>query len=400
MSSIQINKTGIQVQMTITNKELTPLQEMLNCLRDVAGQLLSGWLKFVQEQTLSEWIGARWQPLSKTQRRLACPQCGSVDVQRKCWRTRTLDVDYFGTITLPRRQVCCSDCSRTWMPFEGKLKLPDGSHGPKLIAQALRRVVDMSYRKAAEHDPNGPSAGKLHRLVQKVVPADGPGQAQTAVVDGTEVPAWCSSDQISLSVAHQVAPAENKANESERPPRRKRRLLGVAAGAEVDIKPLLEPLDIQGLVHDGNMDLSASADHVGRCRWHVPYTVRYLLYQDGIKGDDNKTRVETLREHMWDTQQIEEWLTQNSDAHAACTHVKASLTALQEMDTCPKAFTVQTTSHVEREMKELNKRFENGGGWTPAGAENLLWLHQLNRHDPKRFTKTIQKLIKQTVSQN
>lgn len=400
MSSIQINKTGIQVQMTITDKQLTPLEDMLDCLREVAAELLGEWLKLGQEQTLSEWIGARWQPLPADKRGLGCPQCGSVDVQRKCWRTRRLQVAYFGSIKLPRRQVCCSDCDHTWMPFNRALKLPGGAHGPKVLGKALRRVVDMSYQKAANGDPSGPSAGKLHRMVQQVEPTEGSNQAQTAVVDGTDVPAWRSPGQISLSVAHQVGPAEKQANESKRPPRRQRQLLAVCAGAEADIKALLQPLDINGLIHDGKLDLSSVADHVGRCRWHIPYTVRYLLYKDGIKGKDNKNRVENLRKHVWDTTKISKWLAQNSDAQAACTHVKTSLPALQQMDTHPEAFTVQTTSHVEREMKELNKRFENGGGWTPTGAENLLWLHQLNRFEPKRFTETIQKLIKQTVSIN
>lgn len=280
------------------------------------------------------------------------------------------------------------------------MKLPTGSYGPKLLADGLRRVVEMSYRKAADGDPSGPSAGKLHRMVQKTEPTEGPDQAQTAVVDGTDVPAWRSEGQVSLSVAHQVGPAEENPGQSKRPPRRKRRLLAVSAGDEAAIKPLLEPLDIKGLIHDGKLDLSSSADYVGRCRWHIPYTVRYLFYKDGIKGQDNKTRVENLREHMWDTTEISQWLARNRDAEAASGHVQASLPALQQMDTCPEAFTVQTTSHVEREMKELNKRFENGGGWTTSGAQNLLWLHQLNRHEPKRFTETIQKLIEQTMSVN
>lgn len=387
MSSLQINKTGIQVQMTMTNKQLTPLVDMLDCLREVAGELLSGWLKLVQEQKLSEWIGERWHPLPAAQRELACHECGSLGVHRKCWRTRSLNVDYFGSISLPRRQVCCGDCGHTWMPFERVLQLPDGAHGPKLIAQALRRVVDTSYRKAADGDPNGPSAGKLHRVVQQVEPPAAPASVQTAVVDATEVPEWHSSGQISLSVAHEVDPLDKQGAESERPPRRARRILAATAGAEVDIKPLLKSLDINAIIHDGKLDLASSADYVGRCRWHIPYTTRYLLYRDGIKGEDNKTRVKNLRKNIWDTQAVEDWLDHNSDAQTACTHVKASLGALRQMDHRPQAFTVQTTSHVEREMKELNKRFENGGGWTPAGAESLLWLHQLNRFEPTDLPK-------------
>ncbi|HLR31734.1 MAG TPA: hypothetical protein VK074_04555 [Fodinibius sp.] len=66
----------------------------------------------------------------------------------------------------------------------------------------------MSYQKAADYNPDGPSAGKLHRLVGKTEPNEGSKQAQTVVVDGTQVPAW-----------------------------RSRQLLAATAGAEVDIKP-------------------------------------------------------------------------------------------------------------------------------------------------------------------
>ncbi|HLR31733.1 MAG TPA: hypothetical protein VK074_04550 [Fodinibius sp.] len=69
--------------------------------------------------------------------------------------------------------------------------------------------------------------------------------------------------------------------------------------------------------------------------------------------------MEGLRESIWEARE-----TDDSDAETACSHVRASRHGLQEMDEYPEAFTVQTTSHVEREMKELNKRFENGGGWS------------------------------------
>src|SRR5699024_9269180 len=110
MPSIQINKTDVQVQMKITNKKLTPLEEMLDCLREVAAGLINGWLKLVQKQELTELIGAPYRPLAEADRALACPDCGSVDVGRKCWRSRTLKVAWLGEINLPRRQVCCKDC--------------------------------------------------------------------------------------------------------------------------------------------------------------------------------------------------------------------------------------------------------------------------------------------------
>lgn len=53
----------------------------------------------------------------------------------------------------------------------------------------------------------------------------------------------------------------------------------------------------------------------------------------------------------------------------------------------PEAFTVETTAPAEREMRELNRRFENGGQWTQAGAENLLRWHQIYRHAPKQWAE-------------
>jgi phosphoribosylaminoimidazole carboxylase (NCAIR synthetase) len=34
-----------------------------------------------------------------------------------------------------------------------------------------------------------------------------------------------------------------------------------------------------------------------------------------------------------------------------------------------EAFAVQTTAPAERVVRELNRRFENGGQWTQAGAD-------------------------------
>lgn len=39
------------------------------------------------------------------------------------------------------------------------------------------------------------------------------------------------------------------------------------------------------------------------------------------------------------------------------------------------------------EMRELNRRFENGGQWTCSGAENLLQWHQIYRRAPERWAE-------------
>ncbi len=44
-------------------------------------------------------------------------------------------------------------------------------------------------------------------------------------------------------------------------------------------------------------------------------------------------------------------------------------------------------------MKEINKRFENGGGWTAKGAENLLWHHQMYRYHESWWKRKLAELM-------
>lgn len=403
MSSFKINKDDMQLQVTITNQQsMLGLGQILKRLREFAKEMIAEWIKSQQQQALSQLIGAPWQPFKPAKKKLGCPACGSVAIGRKAWRERTLQVACFGKVSVPRRQCACRDCGHTWMPFEQALGLPSGQHGPRLLKQAMDRVLDSSYQKAADADKDGPSASKLHRLVKACSPQQPAIEAQTVVVDATDVPGWRSGKQISLSIAHQIGPARGQTAPNGRPAPRDRRLIATSAGAETDIKSRLAAHSIQALVHDGNMRMEQAADYVGRCRWHIPYTVSYLLYKDNISGQENKDRVSELRAliNQDSSQKMHQWLEANSDAQAACSHVQRSLSGLKVMDEQAQAFSVQTTSHLEREMVEINKRFENGGGWTCQGAESLLWLHQLQRHEPKRYQKYLHNKIEQMVYLN
>jgi hypothetical protein len=230
----------------------------------------------------------------------------------------------------------------------------------------------------------------------------------TVVIDGTRIPAWRRSGQLSVSLAQQIGPASTPqpANRPAKP--RPRQTLAVAAGREVDLVEALERMDIHALMHDGNLKLPHAANYVGRCYWHVPHTVKHLLYRDQIRGEDNKQRINHLRHALQAItqdgaslkKQLQDWINANKDAPVACRHVRGSMDGLQTLADHSKQFTVRTTSHLEREMVEINKRFENGGGWTPRGAQNLLWLHQLKRHEPRKYEQVKRNLINHTVFPN
>ncbi|MFB6198251.1 MAG: hypothetical protein ABEI52_08310 [Halobacteriaceae archaeon] len=59
---------------------------------------------------------------------------------------------------------------------------------------------------------------------------------------------------------------------------------------------------------------------------------------------------------------------------------------------------LQTTSLVEREMNEVNKRFENGGGWTEYGGEAMIRHHQMLRHEPDEWMNQMTNLVGNAIS--
>lgn len=398
---VQSNEDQLQFQLIDQSGQIRSLWQMKDRLQQLFFGVLREWIRAQQERQLEARLGEKWQPLPPAWRRISCPECGSVDLRRKCWRERAVTLARWGEVSVPRRQLECSDCGRTWMPFAEQLELPRGRYGPDLLEQSIRWATEVSFHKASEAAPEAPSAYTIWRRLRQTTPTPTARQASTAVADGTEVPSWRGGDQHALSLVHRIGPASRERSEV-----RPRRVLTVAAGKEDDIKPKLADLQLQTLIHDGNLQLDAYGEQVGRCRWHVPYTVRHLLYRDDIKGEDNKERVQQLHRITTDPRagkdelgwRLNLWLLKNEDAPQACEHVRKAQAGLQRLaDRRTVRPTVETTSHVEREMLEINKRFENGGGWTRRGAEAMLLHHQMRRHEPDNWTRQLRKKLETTL---
>lgn len=398
--TINLPKATIKVQIEDQTEPILNLHQLRSYIQSISQQLLEHWVCQQQETCLSKCLGGPWKRLSTKDIGICCPECGSIHLRRKSWRPRNITVDGLGKLSLGRRQLCCVDCRACWMPFKEALELPSGAYDRQSLSKGIDAAMEQSYKKAGDSNPEGPSGATIHRSIQRLPDPPVPQQVGTVATDATKIPRWRKPGQITVGLIHEIAPKQQP-HSNGRARRRKRRIIGLTGGSEADIVDRLAPLKIRSLVHDGKLSLEGQAEFVGRCRWHIPYTVKYLLYHDSIRGQDNTRRVERLKggieAHKKDPQglrrHLDDWLSENKDASAACTHVGNSKKPLLKMSAHGDKFTVYTTSHMEREMVEINKRFENGGGWTPEGAENLLWLHQLNRFEPEKYTQTKQKLI-------
>jgi len=275
--------------------------------------------------------------------------------------------------------------------------------------------METSYRRGAEAYPESPSARTLWRILNEGPPPtseeEGPLDAdaealkapeRTCVADATRIPAREEDAQHSLSIAHAVGPdrtePEKTGGAGGRPALERRPVAG-RVGSETRLREALSGADVSTLVTDGQMDVSGVADWCGRCRWHLPRSVRHLLYNDEVSGDRNQQLTGEVRGLAYADYAnpvaaqvvLTRWAAvRRQEAPQAAGHVEraAPQIAVYARSDPPTAagFAVETTAPVEREMRELNRRFENGGQWTRSGAENLLQWHQIYRHDQERWT--------------
>jgi len=346
----------------------------------------------------------------------SCPRCGSGAANRKSWRSRTVEIPRLGDAGIKRPYLTCRSCDRAFTPYDAGL--PDQRrYGWEGLRRPLEATVETSYRRGAEAYPESPSASTLWRRVQEARPSAleedfggddvrdddvGSDAAEgtvgtvegTCVADATRIPAREEGAHHSLSIAHAVRPAQEK--EPGGRPAFDRTLVAARAGSETRLREALRDVPIQSLVTDGQMDVSGVAPNVGRCRWHVPRTVRYLLYNDEVTGNRNEALTDSIRAVTYanfpNGHAAEAALTRWAAAARllapqAATAVERAAEGIAAYARAPETFCVESTAPAEREMRELNRRFENGGQWTRSGAENLLQYHQIYRHAPERWAQ-------------
>ena len=343
-----------------------------------------------------------------------CPRCGSEAAYRKGTRPRTVEVPRLGTVEVERPYLECCQCGRSYVPYEAGV--PERRrYGQEALRRPIEATMETSYRRGAEAYPESPSARTLWRVVNEGPPPtseeEGPLEAdaetvgeaaeETCVADATRIPAREEGQdrQVhhSLSIAHAVEP-DSREGAGGRPALRRRPVAG-RVGSETRLREALSEVSVPTLVTDGQMDVSGVADRWGRCRWHLPRSVRHLLYNDDVSGDRNRKLTSEVRGLAYADYAnpvaaqavLTRWAAvRRQAAPQAAGHVEraAPQIGVYARTDPPLAtgFAVKTTAPAEREMRELNRRFENGGQWTRSGAENLLQWHQVYRHDPKRWS--------------
>ncbi len=333
---------------------------------------------FRDQAYLLQEIQLHW--FSKLRSALQCPQCGSNKLIRKGWRSRRLKSSR-GKISLFVLQARCKSCGRYFRPLNELIGLPFAVRfTDELVQKSVEVGLQLSFNKSAaivkKLTGGTISAEGLRRKICQVADSlsfPGLPAGKTVLVDSTKVKAGQKQRGASVHLAITAEEGSKKAGR----PSIKKRLLHLHVGGVHRLYNVLSALQPKRLVHDGGEDYTVIAKHSQRCRWHLVHQLKHYLWQDGVPHDIRGRCQESLQDVLWDKRHGQERLAtyikdlEKLGLKQSATHLKG---AEKEAFTFKKkgGFAFSTTSPIEREMRELNRRADVGVRWSEKGVENVL----------------------------
>lgn len=328
---------------------------------------------------LIRMLQLRWYQCSRQQ--IFCPTCGVNEHTRKGWRTRVLRSSR-GRLILLVLQVKCKCCGRAFRPFTKALGLPFARRcTDELVEKAVFLGIQIPFQRSSDILKNL-TAGTLSAegIRQKIA-----AKAKTVVLcedvsdktvltDSTKVKAGVKQRGASVQMAITAKPGPMVAG---RPTIRKE-LVHLHVG---DVEPLRDHLGAirpQRIVHDGDTDFTSCADSVQRCRWHLVYQLKHYLWQDDIPHEDRAIYQGRLKDILfresWTAPRMLRTFIKDLEAAGCTTSAEHLRNARSEAFTyrADGNYTYSTTTPIEREMRELNRRADVGTRWSEIGVENVL----------------------------
>lgn len=336
---------------------------------------------------------------------LVCRGCGVVHsggrtILRRGSRPRQLKTST-GVLRFGLKQLTCRDCGRTWSPFAELLGLaPRQRVAQELVRKLVECVTELPYGKTCRLAEAWLGASlsprTLHAHVQELgsrvrfTPA--PATAVAVVqADGTKVPAGRSERGMEVRFSFQIL---GRHEENGRTAVQKRIAgWGVGPGGWKDALP--PGIATEVIVTDrekGLPKLLAKRFPELRhqhCEWHLGHTLDHLLYLDGVKVPERKRLKEELGKIVWGST-----ITNRRERYAVL---------CGQLACYPKAHTMlvdarenvlfdvpsreRTTSVIEREMREINRRSDVGVRWSERGIDNLLRLRAAKRINKDDFER-------------
>jgi len=335
-----------------------------------------------QDSKLASDIGPRYTR-DKQAASFSCPCCGSRLFIRKGKRYRTYK-SALGKSKIPVLQVQCCCCGYRFCPYKDEIGLAFRARiSQALLQRQLELTCQIPYRRAREFIAAclgvSASCAKVRKEIDRQAEQirNQPVSASGEVVydDSTKVKAGKKERGVSIHLA--ITAKHGQSREGRRAINK--RLLFLKTGNAEKIKKSLKALDARGIVHDGDMDLSGCAKHIQRCLWHLAHQLKHFLWLDGVPFEARWPYVNELIHILFWSVTVKNMKDQYSRFIARLRkngllksygHLKKAETELTTSR--EQGFAFHTTTPVEREMREINRRADVGVRWSIPGVENLL----------------------------
>jgi hypothetical protein len=384
--------TSVHLEMKVSERTgiLNAVMEWLFANRErVLSSLVEELLRVAQEQ----WLAL--------QEELVCTACGVVHGEegwvRRGVRPRRLCTSS-GTFDFSLVQLTCRACGKTRAIAEQALGLkPRQRFSTEVQRKLVERPYDASYgrsvRSAEECMRVRISRSTLHGWVQahaRRLQLRPDPQAEVILADGTKVRAGTRVELEDLRAAFQFVRRDTQGPR----PRAILRLIGLEVGPRTWPKVLRGDGQTRLVVTDAEPALRPHIRKVypqarhQQCEWHVTHTLDWSLREDGVALDERKKLRAELSSILWGqrspatkrrlyTQYVER-LRQYPKSHRQLREARAYI-----LFATPSK--MRTTSLIERQIREVDRRALVGVRWSTSGLRNLLLLSFAKRHNPDDY---------------
>jgi len=385
---------GVLPPETLSALKGCSVNEVFTFAGDIADKthraIFGNRLRRLQDELLDSLLGSRWKS-GNTDGGIVCPKCNGRSHVRKGFRIREV-ITSKGIFLFSTAQVQCRSCGRVHRPLAGLLGLePRRRVLRELEEKAVSLALRLPYAPSAEVLRELTGGGISHEGIRKAVARvasketlEPPCDAVHVMVDSTKVKAGGKSrgEDVQVGLVVERGPVVNGR------PTLTKKLLSLSVGDSAPLKEALLKARPVNLVHDGELDLSGCAQNVQRCLWHMGHQIKYYLWQDEVPHEQRCAISKSLRSILFDkglagnvAVAAYDKLVVDLKAAGLCKSAKHLSNARDEVFTYKNAdsLTFATTSPIEREMREINRRADVGARWSVKGIENVLKLKMKRR---------------------
>lgn len=381
----------LEIKVELPEPSINAFEEWYRANRD---QLLEQVVGEVLVEVQLAWL----MEVREGRQEMVCTGCGVVHGGPQGWslrgrRLRRLKTT-LGDIALPLVQITCGACGRTRAPGAESIGLEARQRiSADLEQRVLERVYETSYRRSVRAVESCAgvrvSASTLHRVVQrrgKQLELSADPAAEVVLADGTKVRAGTRTELEELRMAVQVLGRE----ERDGRPGARLRLLGLEVGPGGWPRVMQPAPRTRVVVTDAELPVRAhvrdrypGARHQ-QCEWHIGHTLHWSLRVDGIKVPERKRYGAELRKILWGEGPVEERRRQLDAFTEALGQSPTSQKQLRQARSYilfEPGSDERTTSLIERQMREVDRRAWVGARWSSAGLRNLLRLSFARKHN-------------------